>query len=64
MFQLIHTKLLLVIAALLATLVGIATYDHHRQVRIEQKRQEFHRPMRADERAAQPSSWADTLKKR
>ena len=63
MFQMINTKLLLIVVALLGTLAGYAAYSHHREVVIQEQRREFHRPMRADERAAQPSGWADALKK-
>jgi hypothetical protein len=63
MLQFINTKLLILIAALLGSLVGYEAFSHHRQQQIDRQAKEFRRPARVDERAAQPSGWANALRK-
>lgn len=63
MLNAIQTKLLLVIAALLSSLVGYAAYQHNQQLEREKQVKELFREMRPDEQAAQPKGWAEALKK-
>lgn len=63
MLKAIEIKLLLLIASLLASMVGYAAYDHHQKAEHEKQIRQLFRPMRDDEKAAQPKGWGDSLKK-
>lgn len=63
MLKAIEIKLLLLIASMLASMVSYAAYEHHRNGEHEKQIQQLLRPMRDDEKAAQPKGWADALKK-
>jgi hypothetical protein len=64
MTDMLHMKLLLIVIVLLGAITSYLAYQHHTELTREKQAQEFRRPMRQDEKDAQPTGWADALKKR
>ena len=64
MSNILNTKLLLIVIGLLGAITSYLAYQHHSELTREKQAQEFRRPMRQDEKDAQPTGWADALKKR
>ncbi|HTU47449.1 MAG TPA: hypothetical protein VMF91_20470 [Bryobacteraceae bacterium] len=50
MFSALNTKLLVVAVALLASIASYVAYEKHKEEVAEQKRREFYRPPRPDEK--------------
>ena len=52
MHSALHTKLLLIIIALLASIASYLGYEKHKQDVAEERAQQFARPLRSDEKQA------------
>jgi len=64
MFNALNTKLLIVIAALLASIAAYLAYEKHQQAEVQRKAEERFEQMRKQGQKAQPQRWGDSLKKK
>ncbi|MBV8832597.1 MAG: hypothetical protein JO108_25630 [Acidobacteriaceae bacterium] len=64
MFNALNTKLLIVIAALLASIVAYLAYEKHQRDVVEKKAEQRFEQMRKQGQQTQPQKWGDSLKKK
>jgi uncharacterized membrane protein YdjX (TVP38/TMEM64 family) len=64
MFNALNTKLLIVIAALLASIVAYLAYEKHQRDMVERKAEQRFEQMRKEGQKTQPQRWGDSLKKK